>query len=106
TMTKTDIDELRGLDAHRRADSELRARLAELNLEANGKAFTEPQREEFEAISGKDGLLDQVTATIQELEIREKVIETVVEGGGDGRGVEAERTMFGLPNVIKAPDDI
>jgi HK97 family phage major capsid protein len=103
-MTKTDLEDLRGLDAHRRADAELRARLTELNLEANGRAFNDAQREEFEAISGKDGLLDQITATISELEIREKVIETVVEGSG--RGVEAEGKLFGLPTVIKAPDDI
>jgi HK97 family phage major capsid protein len=105
TMTKTDLEELRGLDAHRRADAELRARLAELDQLATGRPFTTEQRTEFETISGTDGLLDQVAASITELEIREAVIAKVVDGAP--RGVEREQaTTFGIPNVIKAPDNI
>ena len=104
TMTTAYLEELRGLDAYKRADAELRARLTELNLEADGRPFNAAQHEEFEAISGKDGLLEQVRDTITELEIRGKVIEDVVEGSG--RGVEREGTLFGFPNVIKAPDNI
>jgi len=105
TMTKADLDQLRGLDAYETTDAELRARLAELDAEADGKPFTAAQREEFEAISGTDGLLDSVSATISELKIRGRVIESVVEG--NARGVEREAaTTFGLPNIVKAPDNI
>jgi HK97 family phage major capsid protein len=105
TMTTADLGELRGLDAHRRADAELRARLAEIDRDAAGRPFNEEQRAEFEAISGTDGLLEQLSATIDELEIREKVIERVVDKGGNGVEAEAS-TTFGLPNVIKAPENI
>jgi HK97 family phage major capsid protein len=105
-QTKADLDELRGLDAYRKADAELRARLTELDTEADGKPFTADQRAEFEAISGTDGLLDQVTEAITELEIRGRVVETVIDGADRGTEREPAATRFGLPSVVKAPDNI
>lgn len=98
-----DIGSLRGLEAYRQADATLRARLTELDQEAAGLPFSDEQRAEFEEISGEDGLLAQVQASIEELEIRERTIEAVVSG--PERGSERER-LSGINVQRAAPENI
>ena len=98
-----DIGSLRGLDAFKAADAELRDRVKELDALADGKPFTEAQRQEYEQIMGKGGLLEQLGATIDELEIRSAAIAELA-GKQSGNGVEGP----GFPtfNVNRgAPDD-
>lgn len=97
-----DIESLVGLDAHRSTAVELAARLQELDREADGKPFNDDQRAEFEAISAPDsGLLAKVQTSIEELEIREKVIAGVVAAGGRG----TESSVFAVPNIRRIPED-
>ncbi len=103
-----DIDSLRGLDAYRAADAELRARMTEIHSEAAGKPFSEAQRVEFEEIAGskdKEGLLAQVVASIEELEIREQIVQDAT-ATSDTRKVERPMTGFAAPSVRRTPDNI
>lgn len=101
-----DLESLRGLDAFRSAESELVARLSELDAEAEGTAFTEEQRTEFEAISGEDGLLARARATIEELEIRDRKIKDAVSKGGSSSETATSGALGGF-NVRKAvPENV
>ncbi len=104
-----DIEGLRGLDAHRQAAAELRARMTELHNEAAGSSFNDAQRVEFEEITSEDpknlGLLARVTATIDELEIREAAIQSA-SASGEARRTEGPVTSFAAPNVRRTPDNI
>jgi HK97 family phage major capsid protein len=98
-----DIESLRGLDAYRAADAELRARLTELDAEAAGQPFNEAQRVEFEEISGQEGLLARVNATIDELAIRDAVLTAAARDPGKSEG---PFSSFAVPNVHKAPENV
>lgn len=100
-----DIETLRGLDAHREADAELRARLTELDAEADGRPFNAEQRAEFEEISAPEtGLLARVTATIEELEIRERaILEATVNQTGRA---EPAASTYAVPNVRRTPENV
>lgn len=93
-----DIASLRGLDAHRSADAELAARLAELNAEASGQPFNADQKAEFEQVLTDRGTL---AAIIEELETREAAVAAAL-----GSPKSAESPKFGLPNIRKAAEDI
>lgn len=82
-----DIGSLRGLDAFKAADAEVRDRVKELDALADGKPFTEPQHQEYEQLMGKGGLLDQLGASIEELTIRSEDIKALA-GQQSPRGVE------------------
>jgi HK97 family phage major capsid protein len=98
-----DIGSLRGLDAFKAADAELRDRVKELDALADGKPFTEAQRQEYEQIMGKGGLLEQLGASIDELEIRSADIKRLA---GD-QGISAEGPAFPLFNVKpRVPENV
>jgi HK97 family phage major capsid protein len=106
-VTLIDIASLRGLDAYRAADADLRARLAEIDAEAEGQPFTEEQRLEFEEISAPDtGLLARVGATIEELEIRERAITSAMNEGARRNDVAGGSSTFNAPNVRRTPDNV
>ena len=94
---KTDMTSLRGLEAHRSADAELAIRLGELEAEADGRAFNDDQRAEFEQI-----LTDRETlrVTIEELETRAAAVEAALP---QERRVER---AFAIPNIVRAAEDI
>lgn len=94
---KIDIPSLRGLDAHRSADAELASRLGELEAEADGRAFNDEQRAEFEQIMTDRGTLAGI---IEELETRSAAVTAAL---GTERRVEAP---FPLPTVIRSAEDI
>jgi HK97 family phage major capsid protein len=100
-----DIDTLRGLDAYRSAKETLTARLAELDEQAAGQPFNDEQRAEFEEISGDQGLLARVNATIDELEIRDATVRKVLDAGGRGAESPSAGAISGF-SVKKVPDDI
>ena len=91
-----DIGSLRGLDAFKAADAELRDRVKELDALADGRPFTEPQHQEYEQLMGKGGLLDQLGASIEELTIRSEDIKALA-GQQSPRGVEGP--AFPMVNV-------
>lgn len=93
-----DIESLRGLEAHRAADVELAARLTELDAEADGRPFSDAQRAEFEQIVATR---EQLAASIEELEVRERVI---TEAAADPRRSEVG-AAFPTFNVRRVPDD-
>jgi len=96
-----DIKSLRGLDAHRSADAELAARLAELESEADGRPFTEAQLGEFQTIISTR---EELAGIIEELSLRQAA---VAEASKQPHAIETVGgPSFAMPNVIKSPDDV
>lgn len=96
-----DLKSLRGLDAHRSADAELAARLAELESEADGRPFSAEQLAEFEGILAQR---EELAGIIAELELR---LKAVAEATERPNGVEAVgEPRLSAPNVISAPDNV
>jgi HK97 family phage major capsid protein len=102
------LAELKGLDAHKAARDQMKARLKEIDDEFEGKPLSEEARAEFEAIAAPataatPGLLSQLDAVIAELEVRANTIEAATR---DTNSRSAERSQFNVPNVVKIPDNI
>jgi HK97 family phage major capsid protein len=95
-----DIKSLRGLDAHRSADAELAARLAELESEADGRPFSEGQLGEFQSIISTR---EELAGIIEELQLRHAAVEAASKQPNATESVGGPVTA---PNIIKAPDDI
>lgn len=95
-----DIQSLRGLDAHRSADAELAARLTELNTEADGRAFSDEQRAEFEGILSQR---EELAGIIEELEVRDVAVAAALNKGD--KHTETPGAVH-APNIAKVPDDI
>lgn len=95
---KIDFASLRGLEAHEAADADLVARLAELDTEANGQAFSDAQRAEFEQIVEDRATLK---ATIDELKTRKGALDAAM---ADTHATEPVR--FNVPNIKKGVENV
>jgi HK97 family phage major capsid protein len=96
---KIDLATLRGLDAHKAADKELRDHLTELDTEANGQALTTEARADFEETT--KFLVEDLAPVIEELEARAATIAAIA-----GVGQSTERSSFPVPNVQRSPEDV
>jgi HK97 family phage major capsid protein len=96
---RIDLTTIRGLEAHQNADTELRAHLEEVNTAANGQAFTDEQRADFEETRAA---IDELAPIIDELALRTATLEAM---SGNERNL-VRPTFGGAPAARKVvPED-
>jgi HK97 family phage major capsid protein len=94
-----DLSTLRGIDAHRVAREDLKAHLLEIEQEANGTAFSDPQRADFAQTVTS---LEEIDAVIAELDVRAEKIKSLAETAE----VKATEAPFRAPNIAKSVDNL
>ncbi len=97
-----ELASLRGLDAHKAARAQYAARLLEIEQESGGALLNEAQKAEFDEIGNPtDGILAQLDAAIEELEVRDARVKAAI-AAQDQRSIEVP---FSAPTVIRKLDN-
>lgn len=96
---KVELATLRGIEAHKTAQEDLKAHLREIDDEANGQALTPEQRADFEETT--KFLVEELEPVVAELEARQATMARVAN-----QEAQTERPSFpAAPHARRSPDD-